>query len=218
LSGHCYPIRPIPALLEELGQFPDQDRMQMVRLGPESDLMNNVARRWHKAPLLPDDLNARIPALARIDHGLRRILDRVAREFPRDFRREIAPHQLWFGSQWWAMTPPTLDALLAESAKSQWTQAFRSTYAPDELYFTTLVAATHRAGKQLGSGDDMGQATLQGAPLHFITPTATRWFEDGPDARSQLQTCGKFFVRKVVSEQGELLDWIDRELLGLENE
>jgi hypothetical protein len=210
LSGHCYPMRPVEALAEWLAAHPNNDFIQMVRIGPGSPINNNVGRHWRNAPLLPDRLLG-LPSVAKCERLGRRIYNRVAREFPRDIYSELAPHSLFQGSQWWALTAESLTEIMAIALREpHWQEVFRTTHAPDELFFHTILGSSRRYGNQIGSTVDCGHENLYDAPLHYVARTVERWvMNDCDEQRQKLLNSDKFFVRKIGSRHRSLLDWID---------
>jgi len=214
LSGHCYPIRPVEALTEWLSAHPNNDFIQMVRIGPGSAINNNVGRHWRNAPLLPDRLLC-LPSVAKCERLGRRIYNRVAREFPRDIYRELAPHSLFQGSQWWALTAESLTEIMAIVLRDpRWQKVFRTTHAPDELFFHTILGSSKRYGNQIGSTVDYGHENLYDAPLHYVARTVDRWLTNDHEQRQKVLHSDKFFVRKIGSRHRSLLDWIDGQVTG----
>ncbi|MEO6080230.1 MAG: beta-1,6-N-acetylglucosaminyltransferase [Steroidobacteraceae bacterium] len=209
LSGHCYPLRGVGPLADFLAAHPDNDLMQMVRIPPGSEIWNNVGRHWRNAPFFPDGL-MKSRRLTRLDHWLRQIYNRVAREFPRGIARELAPHALIQGSQWWALSLASLKEV-ADMASSdpKWRRIFRTTFAPDEMFFHTLLGASRRAGHQIGVSTDAGHGNLYNAPMHYIARVAPRWIENDPRHAAELVRTEKYFVRKISSQNRKLLGWID---------
>lgn len=215
LSGHCYPVRPIDDLVALARAHDGADLIQMVPVGRDSVLRNLVGRHWRQRPYLPDAMRRRHPMLARADDVARKVRNRLARSIGRDFAGETGDLPLTHGSQWWCLSRATVAAVLAPGEdKSRLAKAMATAFAPDEMFFQTLIAASPRRGHQHGETVDRGDANLLGAPLTFVAPSASRWIEDGPAMRAAIVASGKYFVRKVRSEQGALLDWIDQALLS----
>jgi len=206
LSGHCYPARPVAELQAFLAGAPDADHIAMAAVGPASELRNNVGRRWRMAPYLPSRWRRRFPLLARADDLARRVRNRLARARRRDFAAEIAPATHYHGSQWWALTEESIHAIRREAAKPRWA-SFRTTWAPDETFFHTLVGAA--AGRRQVADPDLGTRNLYRAPLHFVAETEGRWLRDGPALRQAIAGSSRFFVRKLGSAHAGLCDWLD---------
>lgn len=218
LSGHCYPLRPVQRLADHLAAQGDVDLIQMVRIADGSHLGNLVGRHWRQRPYLPTRVRRASARLARLDDLARRLRNRAARSVGRDFRAETAAVPV-HGSQWWALSRPSLDAVLAlDSARPQLRRAMETCFAPDELFFQTLLAASERAGHQVGSTEDWGEAGLYNAPLTYVYPSEARWVVDDAATRDAMVASGKFFARKIRSDQTALLDWIDRDLLRIDGE
>lgn len=209
LSGHCYPLHGVGSIARFLSTQPDSDLIQMVEIRAPSDIRNNVGRHWRNAPLFPSPV-MKWPPVAKLDHTLRQIINRIAREFPRDISEELAPHLHYQGSQWWALSAESLREIY-DMAKNdpKWRKVFSTTFAPDEMFFHTILGASRRAGHQIGIRSDAGHGNLYNAPLHYIARIAPRWIENDWQHVEGLTTTEKFFVRKISSRNRELLDWID---------
>ncbi len=76
----------------------------------------------------------------------------------------LKPH---FGSQWWALTWPTLKQVLAMSRRRHIRRFFKTTWVPDELFFQTLVAAVVGKENITGSGLTFYHFAHEGRPLVF---------------------------------------------------
>ncbi|MDR7102055.1 beta-1,6-N-acetylglucosaminyltransferase [Croceicoccus sp. BE223] len=216
LSGHCYPIRPLAALRQKLSALNGEDIIQMVRVDRGSILTGLVGRHWRQAPYLPAGLRAGWPILARIDDTARRVRNRVARSVGRDFHRESGGLPLYHGASWWCLSRATVEEVLAANDRDRRLHdALRTAFAPDELFFQTLIAAGPRAGRQHGPTTDYGGENIYEAPLVLVARDEGRWLRDGERTRDMIATSDRYFARKIASSEAGLLDWIDRTQLGL---
>jgi len=215
ISGACYPVKPIARLAN---QFNTDDGLNYIRLTAISPatphLWTLVSRRWRMAPLLPDHLMARQPALRSLEKKARAVLNKISSFRPRDFQREVGC-PIHFGSQWWALSEPCARYIIDfVQNHPAFVRSFRTTYVPDELFFHTLIAQSPFASQTLGPQPDQGAGTNQQAPLHLIHPSEKRVFHS-TDADFELaKSTDKFFIRKISSrDSADLLDRIDHELL-----
>jgi len=215
ISGTCYPVKPIAHLAALFNTDNDQNYIRLTAISPSTPhLWTLVSRRWRMAPLLPDDLMARQPALRGLEKKVRAVLNKLSSYRPRDFQRD-AGCPIYFGSQWWALSEPCARYIVDfVQDHPAFVRAFRTTYVPDELFFHTLIAQSPFAAKTLGPQPDQGAGTNQQAPLHLIHPSEKRIFHSTEADFELAKSTDKFFIRKVSSrDTGELLDRIDRELL-----
>ena len=214
LSGHCYPIKPIAALADMLAQEPDTDHIQLVPIQPGSTLVNMIGRHWRQRPFVPESWRNRCRYLARADDFLRRVRNRLARAVGRRFSNEIAPAVPYQGSQWWALTHATLVRVCDFiDANPVLARAYRTTFAPDEMFFHTVFGVVGDQRRQKGSTRDRGHRTLYDAPLHLVADTPGRWTADSPQFREEIAVVPRYFVRKIGAKNAALLDWIDHDLL-----
>lgn len=215
ISGSCYPVKPIASLAALFHSDHDHNYIRFTAISSATPhLWNLVSRRWRMAPLLPDQLMARHPALRSLEKKARAILNKLSSFRPRDFQRD-AGCPISFGSQWWALSQPCARYILDfVQTHPAFVRPFRTTYVPDELFFHTLIAQSPFAAKTLGPQPDQGAGTNQQAPLHLIHPSEKRVFHSTQNDFDLAKSTDKFFIRKVSSrDTAELLDRIDRELL-----
>ncbi|WP_144097228.1 beta-1,6-N-acetylglucosaminyltransferase [Croceicoccus sediminis] len=215
ISGHCYPIRPVADLAGMLAGMQGEDVIQMVRVGPDSVLRGLVGRHWRQRPFLSHRTRARHRFAARADDLARRIRNRIARSIGRRFEDEVA-FDLYHGASWWALSAETVATVLdAHAADPQLGQALRTGFAPDELFFQTMIAAGPRAGHQHGPDEDKGGDNIYDAPLVLVRKGNARWMRDDAETRKAIASTDRFFARKIASRDAGLLDWIDRERLRI---
>ncbi|MDO9106804.1 MAG: beta-1,6-N-acetylglucosaminyltransferase [Methylovulum sp.] len=108
---------------------------------------------------------------------------------------QLKPH---FGSQWWALTWPTLKQVLAISRRRAIRQFFKTTWVPDELFFQTLVVAVVPKTQIVSSGLTFYHFSHQGRPLVF--------YNDHFDFLSRQQY---FLARKLSPQATRLRDRLD---------
>ncbi len=215
ISGACYPVKPIDHLATIFNTDDDLNYIRLTAIGPSAGhLWKLVSRRWIMAPLLPDRLLARSSTLRGLEKTARAALNKLSSYRQRDFQQEIG-YPIYFGSQWWAFSEPCARYIL-DFARDHpaFFRAFRTAYAPDELFYHTIVAQSPFAAKTLGTQPDLGERTNQETPLHLIHPSEKRVFGSTEADFALAQTTDKYFIRKISSrDSSELLDRIDRELL-----
>jgi Core-2/I-Branching enzyme len=209
LSGSCYPVKPL-ANLEEA--FAGDSRREWISLTPitrQSSVYNTVGRHWRMAPLLVNSV---------LDSKVRAVYNKISKAMGRDLAREIGLTP-YFGSQWWGLTEPCVTSILEfVRNRPNFVRAYRSVYAPDEHFFHTIVANSHFASSAFYV-EDRGSATNQLAPLHQIGPARDRYFGNAETDFQIAASTNKFFIRKVsTARSAQLLDRIDRELLGIASE
>jgi Core-2/I-Branching enzyme len=214
ISGGCYPVKPVKDLASVFNGDGGHNYIRFTAVESSLHLKKLTSRHWRMAPLLPDALLARRPWLRSVEKKTRAVLNKLSAYRPRDFQREtgLAP---WFGNSWWALSEPCVQYILEFTRENaDFVDAHRSTYAPDELFYHTIVAQSPFASTADGVQEDLGARTNQAAPLHLIHPSERRTFSNCEADFELAKTTDKYFIRKINSrESGALLDRIDSELI-----
>ena len=181
LSGACLPCQPIASLERYLAENAGRE---FIESEDESWITGGWrAERWrywhwfdHKTQRPLEWLSARIQKYLRIR---------------RSFPAGLEPR---FGSQWWTLSWPVIQAILADIRRQpKRLDFFRTVWIPDEIVFQTYVNAIVSREAIAGFGLTHFQFTNRGKPVVF--------HEDHAD---YVQTLGRFFVRKVSPEAGGL--------------
>jgi hypothetical protein len=216
ISGACYPVKSVNKLASLFNGDGGHNYIRFTAMGPSSHLHVLKSRHRRMAPLLPDAWLVRQPWLRAMEKNARVVLNKLLSYRSRDFEREIGATP-FYGSQWWALSEPCARYILNfVRDHGAFVRAYRSTYAPDEHFFHTIVAQSPFAATADGTQADEGARTFLAAPLHLIHPSEKREFGNCEGDFGLAQTTAKYFIRKVASSAcGELLDRIDRELLSL---
>lgn len=177
LSGADYPIRPLAQLhsfLErhrgsEFIESVDAERERWVAKGMQQERYRY--RHWFSWKKHP-----------RLHELSTRIQQRLGLQRP--FPAGLHPHM---GSQWWALTWSSCEAILERSRDRRLTGFFRRTWVPDELYFQTLVRSIVQDPERIdGRHLTLYEFTDDGAPLVYY---------DDHDAYLMKQPY--FFARKL---------------------
>ena len=174
ISGSCLPNRPLPELIGFLEQNKDTDFIESIMVG---------GKNWIKGGLEAERFSLIFP-FSFAKH--RKLFDasvwvqrklRIARKMPEG----LTPH---IGSQWWALTRPTLSAIINDPNRSAYDRFFKKCWIPDESYFQTL-ARTH--SKQIKSRSlTYSRFDFVGKPMNFYD-----------DHMRFIEHLDSFFVRKV---------------------
>lgn len=177
LSGACLPCRP----LEQLERFLAGHRgREFIEAYDQSWMRAGLRDERHKLYFLVD--HKRHP---RIEHSLvqvQRFL-RIKRSFPAG----LIPR---FGSQWWALTWKTCEAILDHlAAHPRQMRYFRRVWIPDEMMFQTLVYSL--VGPKVISGFGLTH-------FHFSDKGKPLVFHD--DHVDYVPTLPRFFFRKASAE------------------
>jgi hypothetical protein len=177
LSGACLPSRPVASLERFLIE---RDGGEFIESEDESWITGGWrAERWrywhlfdHKTQRPLEAASARIQKLL----GVRR-----------SFPAGLEPR---FGSQWWTLSWPVLQAILADIRRQpKRLDFFRSVWIPDEMVFQTWVNALVPREAIAGFALTHFQFTNRGKPIVFHD-----------DHADYVNALGRFFVRKVSPE------------------
>ncbi len=184
LSGSCLPCRP----LAQLERYLDGNRGREFIEVEDAAWVGNGWRneRWRYRFWF--DHKTQRP----IEWGffqLQRALG-ITRAFPEG----LTPR---FGSQWWALSWPTVEAILADiRANPRRLDFFRSVWIPDEMMFQTWVHALVPEERIAGFGLTHFQFSDRGKPVVFHD-----------DHLDYVPTLPRFFFRKAAPEAARLRDW-----------
>jgi Core-2/I-Branching enzyme len=181
LSGSCLPLKPVASLERYLAenaglQFIESEDEGWITGGWRSERWRY--RHWfdHKTQRPLEWLSCHVQRLLRI-----------RRRFPAG----LEPR---FGSQWWALTWPVVQAILADIRRSpKRLDFFRTVWIPDEMVFQTYVHALVHRGAIAGFGVTHFQFTNRGKPVVFHD-----------DHADYLQSIERFFFRKASPEAKRL--------------
>ena len=182
LSGACLPCRPVASLERFLAEnagreFIESEDESWITGGWRSERW----RFWH-CVRPQDPAPRRAGSRRRIQAALR-----VRRRFPAG----LEPR---FGSQWWALTWPAVQAILADIRRNPKRLGFfRTVWIPDEMVFQTYVAALVPRGAIAGFGLTHFQFTNRGKPVVYHE-----------DHAAYVRTLDRFFFRKISPEAKRL--------------
>ncbi|MDD2724969.1 MAG: beta-1,6-N-acetylglucosaminyltransferase [Methylovulum sp.] len=188
LSGVDYPVKPISALKAFLAQQGDKEYIECV--DPEHSawvvdgLVQERYQQYHW-------INWRDhPKLFSFIVSLQKKLG-IKRKLPGQLKAHL-------GSQWWALTWPTLQKILQMGRRRKIRAFFSRTWVPDELFFPTLVAALVPRKRIVSSGLTFYHFSHQGRPLVF--------YNDHFDFLVKQEA---FFARKLSPQATDLRDRLD---------
>ncbi|MGJ5751663.1 core-2/I-Branching enzyme [Streptomyces puniciscabiei] len=202
LSGQCYPARPVGEFAEYLASAPFRQHCRAAGVLDDKETAGRVLKRWCLDAVPTGPGPTYLPrALLR-----RAISELTPRRRPSVFG-DIEPVA---GSQWTALTADCVADLLGKAEDPRWENLFRTTHAPDEMFFHTLV---WNSGWRDEVEDPVlrpraGRVTADFTNFHYLERQlrGTRALADLP----AIEASRMYFVRKVASPQSaELLDALD---------
>jgi hypothetical protein len=209
LSGVDAVVRPIEDFVAFLRSSPRRQHLRYVMVDGVDDpsILARVRRRHRR------DLQV-VPAKRRSGPG--HLVNGVARRLVESLDRLRPPGpcpgglSIALGSQWFALTAACASDLLHRrtSEVDRW---FRTTFAPDETYFATLLAAGPFAGDNAAGGPEpfVARGMFRLANHHLICEDLRHVYTI--DDLDEIVDSGRFFVRKVrLPESAALLDAIER--------
>lgn len=208
LSGTDAIVRPIDEFVAHLRTAPWRQHLRHVLIDGIDDraILDRIRRRHHR------DLRL-VRAKRRTGPG--HVLNAVARRAAESVERFRPPGPcpdglaVALGSQWFALTAECVTELLGRrsAAVDDW---FRSTFAPDETYFATMLANGPFANDNATGGpeDFVARGVFRLANHHLIDVDLRRVWTLA-DLREIIDS-GRYFVRKLVQPDSlSLLDALD---------
>lgn len=194
LSGSDFPVRPIAEFERYVSAAPWSEHIRAVPLiDGNRPLANRIRRRWlfDEVPPRFDGWRGRQNAVVR--RGLAWVL-------PRRSLGRYAPFTPAVSSQWTLLSRACLVDILPLAHEPSYQKLFRRTFAPDELFFATLVhSGPWAAHTEFGGLEErQGRETTEFPNFHYIDPSVAVWL--GPSDAARVAASGAFFARKLRSQ------------------
>lgn len=193
ISGSDFPVRPVAEFEEYVATAPWSEHVRAVPLSAcDRFQRNRIRRRWFF-----DELPPRLEGL----QGRRNALIRrgLALALPRRPLRSYGSLVPAVSSQWTLLSRACLEELLPTALDPAYQRLFRHTFAPDELFFATLVHSSSWAARtEFGGLEAPGdRLTTEFPNFHYIDPSVAVWLDAGDAAK--VVRSGAFFARKLRS-------------------
>lgn len=206
LSGSDFPVRPLAEFEEYVGSAPWSEHLRAVPLDQGDRFQRNrIKKRW-----MFDAIKPGLPGW----RGRRNAIVRRTLAFvlPRRSLRRYRALTPAVSSQWTLLTRACLEDLLPTAHDPSYQRLFRRTFAPDELFFATLVhSSPWGARTQFGGLEERaGRLTTEFTNFHFVDPSVAVWLDAG--WATKVAHSGAYFARKIRSEDLDpFLDAMGRE-------
>lgn len=206
LSGADVLVRPIAEFEEYVATVPWSQHIRAVPLiDGWRPLANRIRRRWYFDLVPPRAEGWR----QRRNAVIRRA---IAWGLPRRRLASYRPFTPAASSQWTLLTRACLDDILPTALDPAYQRLFRGTYAPDELYFATLVHSSPWSAQTEFSGLEPrdGKIISEFPNFHYVDPSLNVWLDASHAAK--VVASGAFFARKLRSSDADgFLAALDRE-------
>jgi hypothetical protein len=208
LSGQCYPLKSNYEMVSFFKKYPDKEFIKYFDITNSSE---HYTQKLNRLYLSEDYFSALLQGRFSLAKIASRLSSRAAQPFRRNWSKSLGQLTPAYGSQWWAITRPCAEMII-EASKDPKLQFFQYTFAPDELYFHTIVANSSFHALAGGFQPFIGRGNRWVANLHLIRTSSLRkvfTLEDWDEVAKS----DKLFLRKVNStESNGLLAKIDLEL------
>lgn len=206
LSGNCYPIRSDGEILDFFAARPADNFIKMFEIESASSLYLDKLSRSH---IGESAISRRIrPDVPALNYLLSRGLSRMMSLRRSDWRRRLGAIHPYYGSQWWAITRNCGEHVLAQARNDKRLRYFERCFAPDEMYFHTIIGNSPFMDPQ-NRIPFTGRGNWKLANLHLINDGSLRYVYRRTDFDRVLRS-DKLFVRKVNTEHSlSLLDALD---------
>lgn len=197
LSGSDVLVRPITEFEEYVAAAPWSEHIRAVPLITGwRPLENRIRKRW---------FFDRVPPRAEGWRGRRNAVVRraLAAGLPRRRLSSYRPFTPAVSSQWTLLTRACLEDILPTALDPAYQRLFRHTYAPDELYFPTLVHSSQwGAHTEFGGLEERGdKITTEFPNFHYVDPSLNVWLDASHAAK--VAASGAYFARKLRSTDAE---------------
>ncbi len=191
LSGQDYLIKPIDNIKEFFKKYRGQEFIESFALDTQN--------KW-------TEHESYYQALRRVNHWHFRIRSKhIYLPIKRQFSQGFEPYG---GSQWWGLSRDCIEYINSFIKKNPvFVNYFKYVCVPDEIFFQTIVSNSPFKNKIFNSN-----LTYVGWENSNPVPRAIL----GKDDLATLLNSPKLFARKFdITREPEILDLIDREILGL---
>lgn len=194
LSGSDFPVRPVEEFEEYVASVPWTEHIRAVPLA-EGDRFqrNRIRKRWMFDVIRPGEIGWR----RRRNAVIRRALAFSLPRRPLKAYEALTPA---VSSQWTLLSRACLEDLLPTAESPSYQKLFRRTFAPDELFFATLVHSSPWGARTQFGGLEArdGKLTTEFPNFHFIDPSVAVWLD--ASYAKQVDESGAFFARKLHAE------------------
>lgn len=212
LSGNCYPIKSNDAILSFFGSDATREYINYYDVRTASDLYRDkLKRRFLPEEFIAGRTGIRNSTALKL---LSRAGSRVAGFAERDWQRALNGLVPAYGSQWWALTRPCAEMVLEAAETRPELDFFRFTFAPDEMYFHTIVANSKFHNCTGGFLPFPGRGNWRIANLHLLSSSSLHkvW---GTADWDEIARSERMFVRKLETRtSSDLIVRIERDLRG----
>lgn len=206
LSGLDYPIKPTAELRELFARRPQHEFIRFIDASKPAHFRIFHEHYWfmEEIPWLPSGW-----LQTKMRRGFGRLLRQVVKK-----RRPDGIVPAW-GSAYWALTRECCEYVLRfVQERPEVVRWMKSSFAPDEQFFHTIVANSSFLEQCDGFVPYQAPTVHLLANLHLIPPGLRRVHTDRDF--DELRASPHYFVRKVTSAASKgLLDRLDREVLRL---
>jgi hypothetical protein len=207
LSGLDYPIKPTAALRELFAQRPQHEFIRFIDASKPAHFRIFHEHYWfmEEIPWLPSGW-----LQTKMRRGFGRLLRQVTRK-----QRPPGMVPAW-GSAYWALTRECCAHVLRfVQERPEVVRWMKSSFAPDEQFFHTIVANSDFLQRCDGFVPYQAPSVHLLSNLHLIPPGLRKVHTDSDF--DELHASSRYFVRKVTSAASKgLLDRLDREVLHLQ--
>lgn len=204
ISGADYPIKQNRIIYETFIKNPQHEFIKYIDMRESPHYVSHINQKWFKIPLL--QTSNKILSLA--DKTVRSLGNKLA--LRNHWDASIIPY---FGSQWWALTPPCAKYVLDFVKENpDFYDVNKYTFSPDEHFFHTIVGNSPFREKSDGVQKFVQRGTWRMANLHIIHSSLSKWY--AMKDWDNIIVSDKLFVRKLnTAVSGELVNSINEKIL-----
>ncbi len=206
LSGLDYPIKPIERLHKYLNSNPNREFIRFFEATSSCHYRVFFEHYWFL------ETNSWLPT--KLDRSLRHGIGRILRLIVK--KTQPDGNKVYWGSAYWALTTDCVKYILDYTEQNlDFVKWAKSSFAPDEHYFHTIIGNSKFFHNSDGCFADQGNKTYLMANLHVIHESMRKIYTHVDF--EELIWSDKFFVRKVMSiPSSHLLMRLDSEVLKIE--
>ena len=211
LSGQSYPLRSNLSIVEFFDRHREREFIGYFNIEQaDQHYINKLETYFISEEIISGMLKIKHSRTVKIAS---RVSSFLAQRFRRKWRKQLRGLHPAFGSQWWALTRPCLKTILEISETQPEFQFFKLSFAPDEMYFHTMVANSRFHERAGGFQQFQGRGNWRLNELHLLNSKGSLHKTYSLDDWKEIAAADKLFLRKLSSGGSEeLIQKIEAEL------
>jgi Core-2/I-Branching enzyme len=199
LSGQSYPLKSNDAIISFFDSHDDREFIRYFNIeSADQHYIDKLEAYFFSEDVVPTVLHH---SHARTRKFISRAASRAGRMVRRNWRTQLKGLAPAFGSQWWALTRACVEHAVRTSAERPELAFYRYSFAPDEMYFHTIVANSPFHLRAGGFEPYRGRGNWKLNDLHLLNSKGSLHKIYTLDDWDEIESSRRLFLRKLTSLQ-----------------